>query len=251
MSKQARIRTQEMRKAQQEEARRRQAWRRALTWVGGLVILALVAAIVVVAVRAASTEKSPTASGKVVPPHHLTSAGAIPVGSPRAPVTVEIYYDYMCPACGAFEAANGDELGRLVEAGRAKLALRPISFLDKQSNGTEYSTRAANAIATVADQAPKQVWPFHAALYAKQPQEGSSGLTDGEIARIATDAGVPQAVVDRFEKRTYEPWVRSRTKAAFDGGINGTPTVKINGEVFQGDLYTKGPLTAAIDAAGR
>jgi protein-disulfide isomerase len=35
----------------------------------------------------------------------------------------------------------------------------------------------------------------------------------------------------------------------FDTGISSTPTVKINGEVFKGDLYTTGPLTQAVTAA--
>jgi protein-disulfide isomerase len=205
---------------------------------------------VFVVIRAAGGDDEPTsASGDVVRPAN-TSDGSIPVGEESAPVTVAIYYDYMCPACGAFEAANGDELDRLLEAGDVRLELRPIAFLDRMSSGTEYSTRSANAIATVANGAPDDVWAFHMALYAKQPEEGSTGLTDEEIAGIATDAGVPQDVVDQFADRTYEPWVASVSQAALDGGVEGTPTVLIDGEQFKGDLYTTGPLTDAIQSAG-
>ncbi len=250
MSKQARLKTQELRRAQHEAAMRHARRRRVMLAPGGRVIDALVVAIVVAVVNASGgDDDAPPASGNVVAPRNVSDSGAIPVGDEAAPVTVEIYYDYMCPACGLFEATNGDELDRLLEDGVAKFELRPISFLDEQSNGTEYSTRTANAIAAVADAAPDSVWAFHEALYAHQPEEGSDGLSDDEIADIATDAGVPSDVVASFGDETYRGWVAFVTEKAFDSGIQGTPTVKIDGEVFQGDVYTVGPLTDAIESA--
>jgi protein-disulfide isomerase len=251
MSKQARTRTQELRKAQQEAARRQAKRQRLLTIVGGLVIVALLAAIVFAVVRAVGGDDGTDASGEVVAPANITADGAIPVGEEGAPVSVEVYYDYMCPACGAFEAANGADLDRLIEEGTARVELRPISILDRFSSGTEYSTRSANAIATVADGAPEAVWPFHAALYDAQPEEGSSGLTDDEIAEIATEAGVPAAVADRFTDRTHEGWVAKVTDEARESGVEGTPTVRIDGETFEGDLYTPGVLTEVIESAAR
>jgi protein-disulfide isomerase len=251
MSKQARVRTQEMRKAQEEAAVRQARRRRIATGAGVLVILGLVVAIVFAVVNASGggDDKTPAVSGKVVTPANGTANGAVPIGEPNAPVTVEIYYDYMCPACGAFEAANGGELDRLLEDGTVRVELRPISFLDKASSGTKYSTRAANAFATVADAAPDSAWDFHAALYANQPAEGSKGLSDDEIASIAKDAGVPADVIDRFGDGTYNGWVASVTEKAFASGVEGTPTIKIDGEVFTGDVYTVGPLTDAIESA--
>jgi protein-disulfide isomerase len=164
-------------------------------------------------------------------------------------VTVEIYYDYMCPACGAFEAVNGDELDGLMNDGVARLELRPISFLDETSEGTRYSTRAANAFATVVDSAPDLAWDFHQALFADQPEEGTEGLSDDDIAAIASDSGVPADTVDRFTDLTFEQWVAAVTEEAFDSGVTGTPTIKINGEVFDGDPYTVGDLTETIESA--
>jgi protein-disulfide isomerase len=249
MSKQARIKTQELRKAQEEAARRTARRRRILTILGGLLIGALVVAIVVVVVRAVGGSDDNATPTELVPPANVTPSGAIPVGNADAPVTVEIYYDYMCPACGAFEAANSAELDRLMEAGTAKVELRPISILDRFSNGTQYSTRSANAIATVADGSPNDVWALHKVLYEEQPEEGSDGLSDDKIAELATDAGVPSDVVDRFSDRTYFPWVAESTQTASDSGVQGTPTVLINGEVFTGNPTTTGPLTEAIETA--
>lgn len=251
MNKQARIRTQEMRKAQAEQARRDAHRRRIVMIVGGLVVLGLVVAIVLAVVNATKGDDSPTASGDATAPANVTADGSVPVGQTDAPVTVAIYFDYMCPACGAFEKANGDELDRLVEEGTAELELRPISFLDQTSRGTKYSTRAANAFATVADAAPEDAWEFHRALYASQPLEGTEGLTDDQIADIALEAGVPQAVVDRFGDLEFEDWVAQVTQEAFDSGVEGTPTVLIDGETFEGDLYTPGVVIDAIESAAQ
>jgi len=249
MSKQSRMRTQELRKAQEQAARKEAKRRRLLTALGGLVIAGLVAAIVVAVVQATSGEDSPSsASGEVVQPANVLE-WSIPVGDEAAPVTVAIYYDYMCPACGGFEKANGGEVERLVEEGTARVELRPISFLDGQSRGTEYSTRAGNAIATVADGAPEQVWDFHRALFEAQPEEGTEGLSDEEIAEVATGAGVPAAVVDRFTEDTYEGWIAAATEASGRAGVKGTPTILVDDEAFEGNVYTPGPLTDAIETA--
>jgi protein-disulfide isomerase len=155
----------------------------------------------------------------------------------------------MCPFCGRFERANSGELERLVTDGTISMQLYPLAFLDKASSGTRYSSRAANAIATVADRAPARVLAFHNALFSRQPAEGGPGLTDDEIADLAGGAGVPPEVVSSFRERIFEPWIAKVTDTAFKSGITGTPTVKIDGTVFDGDLYTAGPLTQAIAAA--
>ena len=124
-----------------------------------------------------------------------------------------------------------------------------MAFLDDSSSGTKYSTRAANAFVTLANQNPATALTFSQLLFANQPSEGSAGLSDAKIGELATQAGASAEVVASFANPTYQPWVAKITQQAWDSGITGTPTVKINGEVFKGDLYNAGPLTEAITAA--
>jgi protein-disulfide isomerase len=256
VGKQSRERSRERRLAQ-AAAERRGRIRRRLFAVGGVVILGLVAAIVVSAVRAADDAgEGPAAAaasaGPVVVPSSGTAAGAIVTGQANAPVTVVVYLDYLCPYCGRFEKANSAELERLIAAGTMRLELHPLAFLDRLSAGTRYSTRSANAIATVADAAPGRVLAFNRALYEQQPAEGGPGLTDDELAAVAASVGVDAAVTARFRHATFESWVTAATAAAVDDGVSGTPTVRINGKAFTGDLYTAGALTRAVEsAAGR
>jgi protein-disulfide isomerase len=248
---QARERSRAARFAQAEAERRVRKRNRLLASGGGLVILGLVIAIVISLLNVAgksSSEAAPSQQDLVVPAA-ATANGAISIGKATAPVKVEVYLDYMCPFCGRFERANGGELDRLVTEGTVQLQIYPLSFLDRMSSGTKYSTRAANAVATVADRAPERVLTMSHSLYARQPAEGSAGLSDDEIAAIAAESGVPQETISLFHERRFEPWVAKFTDTAFQNGISGTPTVKINGVVYTGDLYTVGPLTEAVMAA--
>ena len=252
MGKQQRYAARERRVAKAVAEQRARRRNRILASVGGLVIVGLVVAIVVGLVNAAGGDgaKGVAASQKtLVTPANATAAGALAFGKADAPVRLEIYLDYMCPYCGRFERANAGELVRMVADGSVRLELYPLSFLDKMSNGTRYSTRAANAVATVADRAPDKVQGFSTALFTSQPAEGTDGLPDGELAKLARSAGVPEDVVTRFTEGIYEPWVEASTSAVFATGVTGTPTVKINGVRFSGDLYTAGPLTRAVVAA--
>ncbi|MDP4510480.1 DsbA family protein [Nonomuraea turcica] len=248
MSTEARIKSRELRIARAAAERRRQKRTRLIAAGGGLIIVGLLVAIVISLINAAGTGSSPAAQGGKAPAI-ATAGGALALGNAVAPVKLEVYLDYMCPYCGRFEPANSGELDRMVADGTVRLELYPLSFLDKASSGAKYSTRAANAVATVADRAPGKVLALSAALFANQPEEGSRGLSDEEIATLARNAGVPAHVVNAFTSRSFEPWIATSTQAAFDTGISGTPTVKINGKVFEGDLYTAGPLTTAVTAA--
>lgn len=249
MGKQSRNRSRERKLAEAAAERRRRVRRRTLT-VGGVAILGLLVAIGVSLVNAADGDDTrPTAAsaGPVAVPSSGTAAGAIVTGAPGAPVTVALYLDYLCPYCGRFEKANAAELDRLVAAGTVRLELHPLAILDRLSAGTRYSTRAANAVATVADAAPQRVLAFNRALYERQPAEGGPGLSDEDIAAIAAGVGVETVVTDRFRDATFESWVAAATASATRDGVSGTPTVRINGKAFTGDLYTTGTLTRAVE----
>jgi protein-disulfide isomerase len=251
VGKQARNTARQQRQARAAAARRRAKRNRIITAVGGLIVVGLLVAIVVSLVNAANdaSRGDRDAPTTLVTPAGVTAAGAIPIGDPAAPVTVEVYLDYMCPYCGRFDRANAEDINRMVAAGAARLELYPMSFLDKTSSGTRYSTRAANAVATVADRAPDKVLAFTQALFANQPEEGSEGISNDQIAYLARGAGVPPEVINAFADRTFEPWISKLTDTAFASGITGTPTVKINGKVFKDDIYTAGSLTNAVTAA--
>ncbi|MBN8881691.1 protein-disulfide isomerase [Salana multivorans] len=164
---------------------------------------------------------------------------------------LQVYLDFMCPYCGDFEAANATDLDDLRASGGLNVTYHVMSNLDGLSSGTAFSTRAANAAATVASESPEHFVAFVEGMFANQPEENSTGLTDEEIASIAVTAGVPQEVADTFAAGTYTEWVGVATQQAKRDGVGGTPTVLFNGKkVEQVAYYTQGELATWLKDQG-
>ena len=164
---------------------------------------------------------------------------------------VAIYEDFMCPICNQFEQVNSADIDALREAGEIAVSYHPISILDRVSLGTQYSTRAANAAATVADQAPEYFHPFAEALYVNQPEENTEGLDDATIASIAVSVGVPQDVADSLDNGTFRKWVLAATDSASQAGANGTPTIIVNGEILDQNVvpyFNPGALRTYLES---
>ena len=143
----------------------------------------------------------------------------------RLPLDVTIYVDYMCPACGAFEQQNGTMLENYVGSGDITLQVYPLNFLDGQSLGSRYSTRAANAFSCVVDQQPDVAFAFHNRLLSAevQPQEGTEGLTDDQLLDEAKAAGAELTTELRqcVQDRRFADFISANTKAATETGVLG------------------------------
>jgi protein-disulfide isomerase len=161
--------------------------------------------------------------------------------------TVDIWFDAMCPVCGAFEKANGETLAGAVNDDEITLRLHPLTFLDRASNGTGYSTRAAAALVCVGVHDPSRVLDYYQALFTDQPEEGSSGLTDEQLAKRASDLGIADisGCIERSD--SYQAWAQANTAHSQQGPIEvdgkkvldrieGTPTVLVNGKQYTGSI---------------
>lgn len=239
-------RAQRLREEQERAAREKRIRTIVMISVIGVVAIALIGIVGWTVLGA--KDKQPVAGVQIAETGAVQGATLV-VGKQDAPVTVDVYQDYMCPYCGQFERANRAEVEQLVADGTVRLVIHPLAFLDAQSDGSKYSSRAANAAVTVAQDRPDKLLAFNAILYDRQPAEGSKGLSDEQLAQLARTAGVDDATIQRFGADDITAYVASLTEAAFDGGIKGTPTVKINGAMFDGDLYSAGPFKAAVLAA--
>ena len=178
-----------------------------------------------------------------VPKAATPDGNGIKVGD--GPVTVEIYLDYLCPACQRFEQAAQPTLDRYLESGRINVVYRPVSILDRASTN-RYSSRSAAGAGCAADQ--DKIVEYTKALYARQPAEGGAGHTNDEIADLAAQAGLSR---DSFKQclddDRYGDWVKDNTDAMAERGVNSTPTVFVNGRNLGSPTLEE--LTAAIDGA--
>ncbi|MEV0649817.1 thioredoxin domain-containing protein [Phytomonospora sp. NPDC050363] len=167
--------------------------------------------------------------------------------SGEGPVAVDLYVDFMCPSCKAFEEQYAEPLQQAALAGQITLITHPVAILNRMSQGTDYSTRAGAASVCAANEG--KFGEFSTALFAAQPAEQTPGLSNGELVDVGKGVGLGDTFASCVNAQTYAAWVDKGTEVASEDGLSGTPYVKINGEPVElKDFGTA--LDAAINAAG-
>ncbi len=179
--------------------------------------------------------------GKVTTPASAVDDGtAFAIGD--GPVTIDIYEDFMCPACGQFEDAAAATLNQMTTDGKATVRYHPIAILDRYSNGTEYSTRAAAASAAAG--AAGKFREYHEVLFANRPAEGSNGLDDARLIELGRSVGLTDpSFAAAIDDGTYVGWAAKVTETASARGVTGTPTVLVDGAKLDN------PSAAALEQA--
>ncbi len=233
-----------IRKEHERKERRRRTV--VITAVIGVVLALLLAAGYAVQSTRDTTGQTTT------PPSGVVDKYAVPRGQDSAPVTVTVYEDFMCPFCGDFEAESRPVLKKYIDNGDVQVQYRVLSFLDRGSSGTQYSTRAMSALGVVLDTSgPDVAGKFHDLLYENQPAEGSSGLSDSKLIDLAVQAGANKDDVSGPIKSVrFEQWVKNATDASSKDGVSQTPTVLVDGKKLEFSTIPElmSQLTAAIDA---
>jgi protein-disulfide isomerase len=232
-----------IRAMQAEQAR---AERRRRSVVVASIVIVLIAAVVGIGIAVQSNRDSAVTSGPSAAPPGADANYGIYRGGP-APVTVTIYEDFQCPFCKEFEQQLGPTLLRDIDKGEIRVEYRPIAFLDDSST-TKYSSRALETAAcTLADGGVSAFAKLHDLLFQNQPEEGSAGLSDSQLADLAQQAGADKAAVsDCQAKGTYDAWVAKATDQASKDGVNATPTYLVNGKEVT-FVQNQSPVTTLTD----
>ena len=212
--------------AVRREQERRERRRRIVTIGAVVAVIAIivVGGLVVQGMRDTTGETATSAPGG-------TSGYSIVVGDDAAATTITIYEDLQCPVCRDLEGEVGEPLNAAIADGSVKVDYRMVSFLDRSSTN-EYSSRALNAALVVLDTAGVDAFKqFHDALYADQPAEGGPGPSDDELVDAAVAAGATESEVRQpIEDKSFDQWIQNATEQMSKDGVNGTPTVLVDGE---------------------
>lgn len=115
---------------------------------------------------------------------------------------VEIFTEPQCSHCADLQARYGEEMKAAMEAGRLTVTYRPLTFLDDEYL-TDYSATASNTLFLAVDSATDT--GTDAATFQNYVEElwanqdlSFFDFTDQDFADIATDSGLPDAVVTRI-----------------------------------------------------
>jgi len=199
--------------------------------------VAAVAVLVIAGLIGWGVVASQDSGSYIAPAGAVENGTGIKVGT--GPVQIDIYEDFICPACGQFEKQTGATIDQLVSEGKASVVYHPLAFLDRASS-TQYSTRASAASGAAAEGGKFR--EYAKALFAQQPAEGSAGLSDDQLIEIGRSVGLGDAFAQAVRDGKYKPWTAHVTDEASGDGVTGTPTVRVGGKDVQ-------PTTQAILAA--
>ncbi|MBN9240005.1 MAG: hypothetical protein BGO97_09860 [Micrococcales bacterium 70-64] len=266
----AREKARVLREEQQKKDRRTRLILQGSIVLGLIAIVAVVALVLVNSVGPSGPGPKNMASdgiqlnqGAIATETAALKAGEDPKPNTQVAGTLDIqmYVDYLCPYCGQFEATNGDYITGLLANGKTTVEIHPLAVLDRLSQGTKYSTRATNAAACVANYSPNQFYDFHNLLFANQPAENSTGLTDDQLVDLTTQAAVenPDKIATCIKNQEFKKWVSDSTTRALNGPIpnsdvdkvTGTPTIIVNGKKYPGSISDLASFQAfVIEAAG-
>lgn len=202
------------------EQRRKENRRRFLMIAGVVAAMLLIIGGIVVYQLATRTEVTATATDN-----------SLVVGETDAPHQVIIYEDFLCPICGIVETRAGERLTELAADGQVEVDYRPISILGRFG---PYSADAANAFFVVQEEAgPEVAKEFHDLLFENQPSEEGPFPSKDDLIATAVDAGADEADVrDGIENDAMADTVEDATQEATDAGVEGTPTILLDGEEF-------------------
>lgn len=215
--------------------------RTAIIAVAVVVVFALVVGGFVLWQRSGAQEPAVAATYPVAVDGAVVTAG-------NGPVVVDIYEDYLCPVCERFEERYGQDITTALNEGKVTVRYHGIAILDQLTDPVGYSTRAANASLCAAGAG---IFPgYHEKLFAEQPAERSSGLTDEQLVAFGTELGAPADFATCVTNGTNAALVAPSTDAAAANpdlqtdGQFGTPTVAIGGKKI--DLNDTSWLQTAI-----
>jgi protein-disulfide isomerase len=153
------------------------------------------------------------------------------------------YIDLQCPYCQEFVETNLAQEDKWVAAGKATLEIHPISFLGSVTN--TYSSRAANAVACVANYDPNDMLAVLKTMYKDQPAEESTGLPNSKIISMLSSSGASGSkIAGCVNGESFKSWVTAATERANESVFGGTatdpkestPTVFVNGAQYNGSL---------------
>lgn len=169
----------------------------------------------------------------------VADSTGLEIGFADAPNTVTIYSDFACSHCQEFEAAYGQTLSTLVQAGGIRIDYWPLGIL------SEGSARASNAMACAAERDAKFGQSLYDAIFGNFRPDWSND----QLISLATQlAGtLPDGFETCVTSGTHAAWVKSIYATAKAGpAAKGAPVVLVNGANFDLTTGTVDSLTALL-----
>jgi protein-disulfide isomerase len=159
-------------------------------------------------------------------------------GALDAPVVLVEFGDFQCPYCG--------EMAGVVKAVQHAMG-DTLAYVFRHFPLTELHAHALNA-ARFSEAAAKKgaFWEAHDMLF-----EHQSALSDEAIAQYAARLGVTGRELRSAFEGEYDERIESDFASGRKSGVNGTPSLFVNGEPYLGAHDTESLLARLVETARR
>jgi protein-disulfide isomerase len=164
-----------------------------------------------------------------VPPN--AEAKSTAWGPATAPVKIEEFVDYQCPACGAQWARYEKEIVKAFAAGgKVRFEIKYKNLIQTFKAGSTESMDAANAALCAADQ--DKFWRMHDLLMGNQIDENAGQFSKQRLKDLGTKVpGLDQAAFGAcVDAGTHNERVNANDAEGNQRGVDSTPTFFINGK---------------------
>ncbi|WP_393084358.1 DsbA family protein [Streptomyces sp. LN704] len=189
---------------------------------------------------------------KLVKPANTTGADGTTVvlGKSTAKKTLVMYEDPRCPICAQFEQTVGSTVKKDYDDGKFKIEYVGATFIDNGNPG-EGSKNALSAMGAALNVSPEAFLEYKTALYSAKyhPEETDDKFkSDDYLIKVADtvsalkgNAAFQKAVKDG----TYDKWALDMSEKFNKSGVQGTPTLKMDGKTLTGSDGKNAPMTVA------
>ncbi len=218
-------------------------------FVGGGVLVAVAVAIIVFA--AIGSDASPDSNVPAVAqvehastPSEAESGQAPVQEEPVAKlpaVTLEEFADFQCSHCAQFAVGVGKQIKKdFVETGKIRFVFRHFPFIGEES------FRAAEATECAADQ--NKFWEYHDTVFENWKGANEGHFSDDNLKLFASSLQLDRGPFDAcFDSRKYLGKVEADLRRGEQLGVQGTPSLFLNGEMLAPTSYEE--LLQLIESA--
>lgn len=199
-------------------------------WIVGLIaVIAGVGLIAIVGLPSIGAARTTETAGKVQ-------------GDPNAPITLEEYADFQCPACGTFARGTLKQIEeKYVTNGTVKIVFRHFAFIGEESLRAAEATECANE--------QGKFWEYYDTLFANQAGENAGAFADDKLQGFAQGLGLDMTAFNAcFSSGKYRAAIQQETANGQLRGVSSTPTLFVNDKKVVGAISmaqfetTIGPL---------
>ncbi|MEX1019528.1 MAG: DsbA family protein [Litorilinea sp.] len=208
----------------------------------GIWIIGVSAAVVIIVVAAIALSNRQSVAGIAQPEVPAEWIERNTLGDPNAPVVIEAWEDFMCPACLQWTNTVKPRLQEeYIETGQVRLVFRNFPL----QGFMPASRMAAMASQCAADQ--DAFWPYHDRLFIAQSR-GQGGFLLENLVEYAGEIGLnSDEMLQCMSTQEYGDHVTDSINQAVSLGLQATPSILIDGQLMA-NPFDYDAMSAQIDS---